>query len=569
VTETASDIPPGPGASKTPEHLDVLIVGAGLSGVGAACLLQQECPDKSFAVLEARNAIGGTWDVFRYPGVRSDSDMYTLGYSFRPWADAKAITDGGSILAYIRDTAREFGVDRRVRFGHRVVAADWDHGTARWTVTAERTDTGGRVQLTCSWLSVCSGYFDSANGYRPHLPGEEQFQGIFVHPQQWPEHLDWSGKRVVVIGSGSTAVTLVPSMAERAAHVTMLQRTPGYIFSIPSADRLAVQLQRLLPSPLASRVIRWKNILLTAAFYRFARRRPEAMKALIRRGLLRALPHGFDVDANFTPPYNPWDQRMCFVPDGDFFKALSAGSAEVVTGHIDTFTPHGIRLQSGRELPADIVVTATGLRVLPVGGMRITVGGEPVQLGDTVSYKGMMLSGVPNFNMVIGYTNASWTLKADLVNRYVIRLLKHLDRHGFDRATPQPPTEPAGQPFLDLQSGYVQRGLGLLPTQGRRPPWRLYQNYLRDLVLMRLGRLQDEGMVFGSGRPGMDGPEVAGPEVAGRARRGNVGNREVPGAEVRSAEVPSAEGSPGEIGGGANSGEENSGGDVHEKEATV
>ncbi|NJC74036.1 NAD(P)/FAD-dependent oxidoreductase [Planosporangium thailandense] len=499
---TAAETTPALDASAPLEHLDVVIVGAGLSGIGAACLLRQECPAKSFAILEARDAIGGTWDLFRYPGIRSDSDMFTLGYSFRPWTKARAIADGPSIREYIRDTAREYGIDRAVRFGHRVIAADWDGDAGRWTVTAERGDTGATVRLTCSWLSVCAGYYDYAAGYRPHLPGEERFEGTFVHPQGWPEDLDWAGKHVVVIGSGATAVTLVPNLAQRAAHVTMLQRTPTYVLSLPGIDPLAEFLHRRLPARAAHPLIKWKNVLVSTGFYQFARRRPEAVKAFVRKGVRRALPHGYDVDTHFNPPYDPWDQRMCFVPDGDLFRALAAGTAEVVTDHIETFTPTGIRLRSGRELDADIVVTATGLALLPIGGMRLSVDGEPVDVADTVSYKGMMLSGVPNFNLVIGYTNASWTLKADLVNRYVTRLLKHLDAHGFDRATPQPPRdEPADQPFLDFNSGYVQRSLHRLPRQGRRAPWRLYQNYLRDVVLMRYGRLQDDGMLFSHGRP--------------------------------------------------------------------
>ncbi|MFP5345919.1 MAG: flavin-containing monooxygenase [Actinomycetes bacterium] len=475
----------------------MVIVGAGLSGIGAACLLRQECPDKSFVVLEARDVIGGTWDLFRYPGVRSDSDMFTLGYSFRPWTGTRAIADGSAIRDYVRETARERGVEKAVRFGHRVTAADWDGATARWTVTVERAD-GGSLRFTCSWLSVCSGYYDYGAGYRPAFPGEERYEGVVVHPQQWPEDLDWTGKRIVVIGSGATAVTLVPGLAESAASVTMLQRTPSYIVSLPATDRLAEVLTRRLPAAVAHPIVRWKNILVTTAFYQLARRRPEAMKSLIRKGLLRALPSGYDVDTHFHPPYAPWDQRLCIVPDGDLFKALSAGTAEIVTDSIETFTPAGLRLSSGRELVADIVVTATGLNLLPLGGMRLSVDGEPVDLAKTVSYKGMMLSGVPNLNMVVGYTNASWTLKADLVSRYVTRLLTYMDRHGFRTAVPQPPRdEPADRPFLDLRSGYILRSLDGLPRQGRRAPWRLHQNYLRDVLMMRHGRLQDEGIVFG------------------------------------------------------------------------
>lgn len=501
----------------TQVHVDVLIVGAGLSGIGAACVLRRECPDKSFAILEARDVIGGTWDLFRYPGVRSDSDMFTLGYSFRPWRAARAIADGSSILLYIRDTACEYGVDREIRFGHRVVAADWDGSTARWAVTAQRSD-GMTARFTCSWLSVCAGYYDYDAGYRPGFPGEELFAGVLVHPQQWPTDLDWTGRRVVVIGSGATAVTLVPSLAKRAEKVTMVQRTPSYIVSIPANDPLAPKLKRLLPSRIAHGIIRWKSIGVSTLSYQFARRQPESMKALVRKGLIRALPREYDVDRHFSPPYNPWDQRLCLVPDGDLFAALSTGRAEVVTERIETFTPTGIRLGSGEEIQADIIVTATGLSILALGGMQLTVDGEQVDLSRTVAYKAMMLSGVPNFNLVIGYTNSSWTLKADLVNRYVVRLLKFLDRRGYDRATPVPPTgEPADQPFLDFQAGYVTRAIDQFPRQGRRAPWRLYQNYFRDVLLMRYSRLQDEGMVFSAGRPAGRSPRR---DRAGKGRGG-------------------------------------------------
>ena len=498
----AQELRDGVGAGRI--DVDVLIVGAGLSGIGAACVLRSECPDKSFAILEAREAIGGTWDLFRYPGVRSDSDMFTLGYSFRPWDAARAIADGPSILRYIQDTAREFGVDREIRFGHRVISADWNSAAGRWQVTAQRPD-GSTARFSCSWLSVCSGYYDYAAGHRPVFPGEERYEGVLVHPQQWPAELDWTDRRVVVIGSGATAVTLVPALAERAEHVTMLQRTPSYIVSLPAEDPIAEKLLRVLPRRVAHAVVRWKSIAVSTASYQFARRRPEEMKAFVRKGLLRALPPGFDVDANFTPPYNPWDQRLCLVPDGDLFTALGTDRADVVTDEIETFTPRGIRLRSGGELAADIIITATGLRILALGGMQLSVDGLPVDLADTVAYKGMMLSGVPNFNLVIGYTNNSWTLKADLVNRYVVRVLKYLDRHGYDRATPVGPAdEPADQPFLDFQAGYVLRAIDSFPRQGTRAPWRLYQNYLRDLLLMRFGRLRDEGMRFGAGRPAGD-----------------------------------------------------------------
>jgi cation diffusion facilitator CzcD-associated flavoprotein CzcO len=478
------------------EHLDVLIVGAGLSGIGAACHLQAECPGKSFAILESRGAIGGTWDLFRYPGIRSDSDMFTLGYRFRPWKDSKAIADGLSIRRYIEETATEHGVRDRIRFHHQVLSAAWSSDDARWTVNARRTDTGEAVQLTCSWLSVCSGYYRYDEGFRPTFAGEQDFAGEIVHPQHWPEDFDATGKRIVVIGSGATAVTLVPSLAGDAEHVTMLQRTPSYILSLPGRDPLAQLLRNKLPEKLAYPIVRWKNVLLSTLLYQFSRRRPAAARKLIRRLTEKQLPAGFDVDTHFNPPYDPWDQRLCLVPDGDLFRTLRRGEASIVTGRVDRFTEHGIALESGEHLDADVIVTATGLNVLPMGGMALTVDGVPVDVPERVSYKGMMLSGVPNFAMVIGYTNASWTLKADLVSQYVCRLINHLDAEGYASATPVAPPEGADQPFLDLASGYVQRSLAQLPKQGRRKPWRLNQNYVRDVGLLRRGSLDDEGMTF-------------------------------------------------------------------------
>jgi cation diffusion facilitator CzcD-associated flavoprotein CzcO len=483
-------------AQPNPQHVDVLIVGAGLSGIGAACRLRTESPGRSFAILEARDAIGGTWDLFRYPGVRSDSDMFTLSYRFRPWTGKKSIADGWSIKNYIEETAREYRVTDQIRFHHRVLAAEWSGEDARWTVTAERTDTGETVLLTCSWLSVCAGYYRYDEGFRPHFEGEEGFRGQLVHPQHWPEDLDYAGKRVVVIGSGATAVTLVPSLTDRAEHVTMLQRTPSYIVSLPGEDPLANKLRGRLSPKAVYRTVRAKNLLLSTLMYQFSRRRPEAMKALLRKGQVAALPPGFDIETHFAPPYNPWDQRLCLIPDGDLFKALSSSKAEIVTGRIDRFTETGIRLESGEELPADIVVTATGLQVQPLGGMTLTVDGEKVDLSGRVSYKGMMFSGVPNLDMVFGYTNASWTLKADLINRYVCRLLNHMDAHGYVSATPVAPAEGGSEPFVPLTSGYIQRSIAQLPRQGKRAPWRVYQNYFLDRRVMGRGTLEDEGMTF-------------------------------------------------------------------------
>jgi monooxygenase len=484
------------------EHLDVLIVGAGLSGVGAGCHLQTQCPGKSYAILEARASIGGTWDLFRYPGVRSDSDMYTLGYSFRPWSEAKAIADGPAILSYVKQTASDYGVDRKIRFNHRVVRAEWSTADARWTVEAQRTDTDETVRLTCGFLFMCSGYYRYDEGYTPDFPGIERFGGQVVHPQFWTDDVDHADKRVVVVGSGATAVTLVPAMAQTAAHVTMLQRSPSYVVSLPAEDPLANLARRLLPAKLAYAVVRWKNVLVTMLVFQLSRRRPRAMKALIRKGLENRLPPGYDIDTHFKPRYNPWDQRMCLVPDGDLFDAISDGSASVVTDRIETFTETGLRLESGAELEADLVVTATGLNLLPLGGMELSVDGRAVEIPKTMGYKGMMLSGVPNMAVAIGYTNASWTLKCDLTCEYVCRLLNHMDERGYRQCTPQN-RDPsvAEEPFIDFTSGYVLRAIDTFPKQGSKAPWRLYQNYARDIVALRYGGLEDGAMVFSNPEP--------------------------------------------------------------------
>ncbi len=480
-----------------PAYVDVLIIGAGISGIGAACHLRAKCPGKTFAILEARDAVGGTWDLFRYPGIRSDSDMFTLGYSFAPWEDAKAIADGPSILNYVRATAREHGVDRQIHFGHRVVRADWSSADARWTVEAERTDTGETVRVTCGFLFTCTGYYRYDEGYTPEFEGIERFGGRVVHPQHWPEDLDYAGKRVVVIGSGATAVTLVPAMAERAAHVTMLQRSPSYVVSLPSHDAIADALRRALPAKLAYALVRWKNVLLMMLSFQLSRRAPKFMKAVFRRGVERQLPEGYDVETHFTPRYDPWDQRVCLVPDGDLFKALGRGDASVVTDRIETFTETGLRLASGAELEADIVVTATGLNMLGLGGLSISLDGREIELPETVAYKGMMLCGVPNFAYTLGYTNASWTLKCDLVSNYVCRLLNHMDEHGYRQCAPRIP-DPSlpREPFVDLKSGYVQRAIHTFPKQGPTVPWRLHQNYARDILLLKRGALEDGEMEF-------------------------------------------------------------------------
>jgi cation diffusion facilitator CzcD-associated flavoprotein CzcO len=478
------------------EHVDVLIVGAGLSGVGAACHLRQKCPGKSFAILEGRGALGGTWDLFRYPGIRSDSDMYTLGYRFRPWGDAKAIADGPSILNYIRETAEEFGVDKLIRYGHRVRLASWSSEDALWTVEAETGPEKSVARFTCNFLYLCTGYYDYDGGYTPEWPGFERFRGRIVHPQKWPEDLDYEGKRVAVIGSGATAVTLVPALAERAAHVTMLQRSPTYVVSRPSEDRIANRLRRHLPARAAYALTRWKNVLLGMFFYHLARRQPELFKRMVAKGVRHQLGEGYD-SRHFTPQYNPWDQRLCLVPDSDLFRALRDGRASVVTDHIESFTETGLQLKSGGHLDADIIVTATGLVLKIMSGLRLVVDGAPVEMSKRMAYKGMMYSDVPNLASALGYTNASWTLKCDLTAEYVCRLLNHMERHGYARCTPRV-NDPAvkEEPIIDFTSGYVQRALHTLPRQGSKTPWKLHQNYVKDLSMLRYGRVEDGVMEF-------------------------------------------------------------------------
>jgi cation diffusion facilitator CzcD-associated flavoprotein CzcO len=483
------------------EHVDVLIIGAGLSGIGAAHHLQAKFPGRSYLILEARDTIGGTWDLFRYPGIRSDSDMYTLGYRFRPWTQRQAIADGPAILGYVRATAAEAGIDRRIRFGHRVTGASWSSAEALWTVDAVTGDAGP-VRFTCSFLYCCTGYYRYDQGYAPAFPGAGRFGGQIVHPQHWPGNLGYQGKRVVVIGSGATAVTLVPALADKAGHVTMLQRSPSYILSVPARDPIANGLRKLLGDRVSYPVARWKNVLLATAIYQLSRRRPGLVRKLIRAGLERQLPAGYDIDTHFAPRYQPWDQRLCLVPDGDLFKAIRSGRASVVTGQIKSFTESGIALTSGEHLDADIIVTATGLNLLLFGGMTLSVDGRPVAAPQTLAYKGMMLSGVPNFAFTVGYPNASWTLKADLVSEYVCRLLAHMDARGARQCVPvdDDPTI-TRRPLLDLTSGYIQRSLDKLPKSGSRAPWRLGMNYAQDLITLRYGRIDDGAMRFSSPAP--------------------------------------------------------------------
>ena len=481
----------------TVEHIDVLIVGAGLSGIGAGHYVQTKCPWATYAIFEARDAIGGTWDLFRYPGIRSDSDMYTLGYSFRPWDGEKAIADGDSILQYIKDTAAETGIDEKIQFNHRIVRADWSTDEARWNITAERTDTGETFEMTCGFMFSCTGYYRYDHGYQPDFAGMDRYAGRVVHPQAWPEDLDYQGKRVVVIGSGSTAMTLIPSMAETAEHVTMLQRSPGYVTSLPDKDPVVDLLRKVLPAHRSGPAIRWFKAVTTQASYNLSRRRPKLMKWLLRKAVQLQLPRGYDVETHFTPKYNPWDQRLCVVPNGDLFKAIKHGTASIVTDRIVTFTEKGLLLESGSELEADIVVSATGLELLFIGGIELSVDGEIVDLPSKLTYKGMMLEGVPNLALAVGYTNASWTLKCDLTCDYVTRLLDHMHRAGLQQCTPRNDDATViAQPLLGLTSGYVQRSAARFPKQGSKFPWQVHQSYLRDYRALKMRGIEDEAMEF-------------------------------------------------------------------------
>ena len=478
------------------EFIDVLIVGAGLSGIGAACHLQRECPDRRYAILEGRQSLGGTWDLFRYPGIRSDSDMYTLGYSFRPWTGEKSIADGPAILEYLRDTACEYGVDRQIRYGHRVRGASWSSSDACWTVRVER-EGGQTIEMRASFLMLCCGYYDYDEGYTPEFAGREQFRGRFVHPQQWSDDVDYAGKRVVVIGSGATAVTLVPELAKRAAHVTMLQRSPTYMVTRPSIDGIATWLHRYTPRSLAHGVTRWKNLLLGMYIFRLCRRKPQRVKAMMIKLVQKQLAPDYDVQTHFTPRYNPWEQRLCLVPDGDLFEAIRANRASVVTDHIERFTEGGLKLKSGAELPADLIVCATGLQLAVLKGMELVVDGRHLESPKLVNYKGVMFGGVPNLVSVFGYTNASWTLKADLASVFVCRLLNHMKRSGARVCMAR--TDDASiatEPWVDFSSGYFQRMLDQLPKQGDKKPWKLNQNYLADVMTLRFGAVDDGVLRF-------------------------------------------------------------------------
>jgi cation diffusion facilitator CzcD-associated flavoprotein CzcO len=477
------------------EHFDVILVGAGLSGIGAGVHLQTRCPGKSYVILEGRERLGGTWDLFRYPGVRSDSDMFTLGYVFKPWTEARSIVDGPTILRYIEETAREHGILEKIRFQTHVKRAKWSSADAVWLVEAEHGTAC--VRYSCNFLLMCSGYYRYEAGYCPKFPGAESFAGRIVHPQLWSEDIDYAGKRVVVIGSGATAVTLVPELAMKAAHVTMLQRSPTYVVARPSEDSIAATLRKRLPAKMAYALARWKNVLLGMYFYRLCKRKPERVKQLIQDGVRAALGPHFDVGKHFAPRYNPWDQRLCLAPDGDIFRAIRKGRASVITGEIETFTPSGVKLRDGEQVSADLIVTATGLELQTFGNVELVVDGAAVEPAKLMTYKGMMYAGVPNLASVFGYTNASWTLKSDLTSEYVCRLLNYMAKHGFSQCTPRlNDTDVKPEPWVDFSSGYFQRALDRLPKQGSKKPWRLNQNYFRDLMLLRFGAVADQAMKF-------------------------------------------------------------------------
>jgi monooxygenase len=478
------------------EHFDVVIIGAGLSGIGAGYRLQTRCPSKRYVILEGRSEIGGTWDLFRYPGVRSDSDMHTLSYQFRPWKRAEAIAGGAAIREYIRETAEEFGIDQHIRFRQRVLSASWSSDDAQWTVETQG-DNAAITRYTCNFLYGCTGYYRYDAGYQPEFPGAERFRGRFVHPQHWPDGLDYTGKKVIVIGSGATAVTLVPAMARTAGRVTMLQRSPSYMLSLPNHDPLEHLIRRIFPERAALRLLRWRNILISMAIYQISRFSPSRMRRMLRNGAIKDLPQGYEIDKHFNPRYQPWDQRLCLIPDSDLYKAISSGRASVVTDEIEKFTECGIRLKSGAKLEADVIVSATGLRMVALGGVQLIVDGAPIQPSREFIYKGTMLSNVPNFAFCIGYTNAPWTLRADLASIYLCRMLKHMDRRGYRTCTPRcdgASLEP--RPLLNLTSGYVQRAAADLPKSATKAPWFIRQNYIRDLLTMKFGRLEDGILQF-------------------------------------------------------------------------
>jgi cation diffusion facilitator CzcD-associated flavoprotein CzcO len=481
-------------------HVDVIIVGAGLSGIGGACHLQRECPDHSYLILESRGAMGGTWDLFRYPGIRSDSDMHTLGYNFKPWRNPKAIADGPAIREYIRETAAENNIESRIRYRHRVTRMEWTSETATWTLAVERTDTGKVMELTCNFLLMCAGYYSYRQGHDPVFPGREDFRGTIIHPQFWPEQLDYTGKRVVIVGSGATAMTLVPAMAGKAAKVTMLQRSPTYVVSRPDRDRIANFLMRILPDRWAYAITRFKNVFLQQWVYRRTRVAPDKVREILLERVRQELGPDYDVEKHFSPRYNPWDQRLCLIPNNDLLEAIREERAAVVTESIERFTERGILLSTGEELEADIIVTATGLELVIMGEAEVVVDGATVDFARTWTYKGLMYSDVPNLVTTFGYINASWTLRADLTAEYACRLLNHMRARGAGQVVPRLRPEDAGMPardwIEDFSSGYMRRVMHLFPKQGDREPWINPQNYRRDRKMFRHGPLEDGVLEF-------------------------------------------------------------------------
>lgn len=476
----------------TADHFDVLIIGAGLSGIGAAYHLQTNCPNKTYAILEARDNIGGTWDLFRYPGIRSDSDMYTLGYVFKPWTEKKAIANGATVLNYIKETASENGIDQHIKFNHKATQAAWSSETATWTISVEK-----KGAISCNFLFICSGYYDYDNGYTPNFVGMNNFKGQIVHPQKWNEHIDYKDKEIIVIGSGATAVTLVPTLAKTAKHVTMLQRSPTYIVSRPSEDKIATRFNKWLPSKIAYSLIRWKNALMGIYVYNIAQKKPQAVKKHLLDLVKKEMGPEYPVNTHFNPSYNPWDQRICMAPDSDLFNAIKAGTSTIVTDHIDRFTDQGILLKSGRELKADLIVTATGLTVQFAGGIKLVVDGKLMKNSKLISFKGMMLSNIPNLAGVVGYTNASWSLKCDLVCQHFCRLINYMDKNGKKQCTPRLKDSAVHtEPAIDLKSGYIFRAKDVLPQQGTEFPWKLHQNYVKDILLLKYKRVNDDALEF-------------------------------------------------------------------------
>ena len=493
------------------QHYDVLIIGAGVSGIGMACHLKRECPGKRFAILERRQSLGGTWDLFRYPGIRSDSDMFTFGYNFRPWTGGKVLADGASIKQYVADTARENDVERNIRYGVAGKTADWSSEEKCWKLTAENEKTGEAETYTASFLVGCTGYYNYDQGYKPDFPGEKDFKGQVVHPQHWPENLDYTGKKVVVIGSGATAITLVPTMAEKAAHVTMLQRSPTYLMPLPSTDKVTLALQKVLPEKAAYRLTRARNISISRLLYERSRKSPKAMRRLFLSVIKRQLKGKADM-RHFTPDYNPWDQRLCVVKDGDLFDAIKAGTASIKTDHIERFTDTGIRLRSGEELEADIIIPATGLDIQMLGGIQPTVDGQGVVLKEKVIYKNVMVEGMPNAAMIFGYTNISWTLKADIASEYLCRLINHMDRKGYQVVVPRDTENSLGNDTIlgSLDAGYIKRAEDRLPRQGTHGPWKASQNYLKDVKILRFEPIEDGYLEFDGRRSQQASPEKSG-----------------------------------------------------------